>query len=389
MEKQEEKAVRRIKMEKWPISFSEWYEAYSAQIDESEEKNDSSKSKKNNREGLLDKLLFRVRLLFDSFATEAKQGRASMDWIVGEKATFFLESDDAKEQFMKWRNQEQDELNALKKQYVICKQSLNEYVKAHRKEWDRLGDRWDRMDDDEVYEYLRLMIEYGGELEKLEKLAMQLKKKRDKFWNLDVTDFLKTYIFKTVSQIESDFYCMVLEGIPSRENLDKLKNDKWWVIDVKIREKILHNIELLMTEGKWNFLEEDFYLIAMKLLRPHEYILTKEAVMLFRRVSDLYSIGDSRILCFGDEEGVDNKDDCLEIEYSDILDSEMLESAKEEEGEKAKGQKILGLAENMRALSQELSIFIEENEICPDLTKEPEMIHEEYYKDWKIKKEQE
>lgn len=46
MEKQEEKAVRRIKMEKWPISFSEWYEAYSAQIDESEEKNDSSKSKK-------------------------------------------------------------------------------------------------------------------------------------------------------------------------------------------------------------------------------------------------------------------------------------------------------------------------------------------------------
>lgn len=388
MDNNEEKTICRIQMNNWPVSFSEWYEAYITQVVGPNSKNNVPKISKDAREGLMDKLIFRARILLDPYAEDAKQGRESVNWIIARMATFFLENEDSKEQFLEWRSTERDKVEVLNEKYWNQKKRVKEFEKEHKDEFDR-WDRWDKINDDEVMDCLDLMIEYGDELLKLDELGERLRKNYDRFLDLDSADFLNSYMLKTVSQIESDFYCNLLERIPSARNkLEDLKHDRWWNVDVNTREELLRCIELLMMEEKWNFIEDDFGLIAKKLLRPHEYILTKEAVILFRRVSDLYSIGDSRIVYFG-EDGVDNIEDCLEIEYSDILDSEMSNNDKEEEEEKTKSQKILELAEKMRALSRELSVFIDENAICLDLTKELEIIYEEDYKNWKIKQEKE
>lgn len=376
-EQKQEKASR-VDMDKWPVSFSQWTEAYAVQILGEKEKKD----RKSFREGMLDKVMFRGRLILDLFAEDAKQGKESIEWMMAKNSAFFMENEDTRELYFQWRNKEEDKICTLVKQYLENRDSFEAYKEKNRGKMDTIGWTWDKPFDDELEEYIRELLKYGKWYEDLEELEAKINKKSEEFRQLEPEDLLNKCMYKNVLKVESDFYCIVMENIPSsRREIDDLKHDKWWIIDVKIREKLLRSVELLMLEGGWNVSLNEFRLIAQKLLRPHEFILTKAVNGLLCSVESLYDICNSQRLRFLQE----NESEFIEMEYADISDlgfkCKSEEGAETKKGDVKITNRILELVSEMNVLSQELNECIEENAICPDFMKETGMQIEEQNKE--------
>jgi len=509
MNNQEQQEERQVKLDKWPVSFREWTDAYIIQILGDELKNYTQRRKKDVREGLIDKLKRRMELLFDLPLVYKNENLNFLRLFLSDELDLYLEEDELLNLLIKWSGDEknnieilkdilsdavdlyleEEEINNLLEKWKddevkilrlvlsdvvdLCleEEELSEYIIewSNSKEnsikivklilsdvidrclseekiqelfekWTEWGkeqtrtsnyilpeesifflqdeknqkifEEWQERELQEVIakfqskydiaqnhserlmeilskeanreEYEILDKKYSKKEKELNDIKEKGKEKIRQMKRLDVIDFLKIPLFDNVSQCESDFYCFLLRNPFLDKNIiADLKGDKWWVIDIETRVRLLRNIELLMSEEKWGFIENDFYLIAMKLLRPHEYILTKESVVLLRKVCESYSVGNSRIYKFCEEKNseTDQDMDYLEIEYSDVLDSEMSESDDEEKTGMTKGEKILELANAMKALSRDLNIFIEKNEMCPDLKKEMEEIEKIYCKE--------
>ena len=505
MNNQEQQKEKQIKLDNWPVLFREWTDAYIVQILGNELNDYTQRVKKDVREGLIDKLMRRMQLIFDlplayknenpnflrlvlsdeldvyleedellsCFLKWRDSGKDNIEilqlilsdvvdwyfekeeiqsllnrWEDGEKETLrlilwdvvdlYLEGDEVSEYIMDWNDNEKEKTEVLKsvlsdvverclgeeeiqilfEKYTDWeKQKISNYFlpeetsfflqdENNQKSFEEWRERvlqeekneWESKYNDAKDDMKKLMKKLGEARDgKYEKLNAKYSKKEKELkdivekgkermrWlrRLDVTDFLKRPVFNYVSQQESDFYCLLLSESFSKDILESLKEDKWWVVDIKVRVQLLRSIELLMAEEKWRFIEKDFFITAMKILRPHEYILTKASAGLLRRVCDLYSVGNSQIFRFCKDNALeevkdseDTKDSAwLEIEYSDVLDLEMPESSSKEKAGMTTGEKILALAKSMDELSLELSAFIEKNTVYPDLKKEIEKMY--------------
>lgn len=365
MSDREQTKVSIIHLNKWPVSFSEWTDAYIVQILNGNLNGYTVKGKKDTREGLMDKLMFRMKLIFESFPVYRnidiqeslleedaeidlslsdqeiyevfgkKDGRdiwhaSSSTFALPEGVEFFLEENWGKRQFEVWKEEKRREIFALARLYRKLKMDVDKLKKRLNKEQNH-------------DKYLKLEMRLVEQKSKLERMKKRGKGMVRRFRHLDVADFLKVHMFETVSKYESDFYCILLdEKFFNRKIQADLEDNKWWIIDVDIREKLLRCLERLLKKEKWGFAEKEYYLIVQKLLRPHEYILAKETKNLLQNVSLLYSVGNNQSFRFFEND-----------------DAGMM-----------MGERIVELTENVKKTSEELWDYVERNGSNPNIVGE-------------------
>lgn len=348
-----------IKFDQWPVTFTEWAEAYFREENPTYSGELSQDAKKNYREGVMDKLLFRINLILELPLLRESSNSVSHMWLFPQEYDFFLEEESNRKRFNDWLDE---------KWGAIChlENKIKKYEAACEKLEGHLG-------QDLENEFGRKYIKKQNKLEEAKK---EKKKREEEYKELDVTDYLKYSLFDAVSLLESEFYCILLEDyFSTRDVLAALKAGKWWIVDIEKRKKILRCVEQLVGGEKWDFAEADFYLTAMKLLRPHEYILTAQVSGLLSTVKEVYSLGNSSSFRFFEEKGENDKDiTFMEIVYSDVLELENASEIQDGAGAKTKGESILELSKAIGALSEELKGYVEENIIYPDINKELEML---------------
>lgn len=348
-----------IKFDQWPVTFTEWAEAYFREENPTYSGELSLEAKKNHREGVMDKLLFRINLILELPLLRESGNSVSHRWLFPQEYDFFLGEKGNRKLFYDFIDEKWEAIcrleNKIKKYGVACKKLEGE-----------LGQDLDN----------EIGRKYKKKQNKLEEAKKEKERREEEYKGLEVTDYLKYSLFDEVSLLESEFYCVLLDDyFSTRDVLAALKAGKWWIVDIEKRKKILRCVEQLVGDEKWAFAEADFYVTAMKLLRPHEFILTAQMSGLLSTVKEVYSLGNSSSLRFFEEKGENDKDTTfMEIVYSDALELENANEIQHGAGAKTKGESILELSKAIGALSEELKGYVEENITSPDINEELEML---------------
>ena len=124
----------------WPVSFSDWLDAYYAQNEDVAPKNyyTNKKVKKDTREGVMDKLMLRMQLLFDSLAVYKMVRPEFIRLGLSDELDLYIEEDEIYSLLKKWDDGTMEETEILKLLLaVIIEQYLEEEeIQALFKRWN-------------------------------------------------------------------------------------------------------------------------------------------------------------------------------------------------------------------------------------------------------------